>query len=160
MKLPWLTNAIGGVVLFTAMGLLFAPRWVAWAQRQRGVGGHPTALPVLAIGAGAVLGLVVALTSVGAGALGSVMLLYLYPRRMTPHRLVATDIVHAIPLAVVAGSGYLLAGMVDGWMLLSLLLGSIPAVVLGSMFAIHVSARRMQVALAMVLALAGLKVLA
>lgn len=46
-----------------------------------------------------------ALTSVGAGALGSVLLLFLYPLRMTPHRLVATDIVHAIPLAVVAGLG-------------------------------------------------------
>lgn len=60
------------------------------------------------------LGLCVALTLVGAGALlGSVMLLYLYPLRMKPHRLVATDIVHAIPLAMVAGLGYLFAGMVD-----------------------------------------------
>ena len=159
-KLPWLTNAIGGVVLFTAMGLLFAPRWVAWVQRQRGEAeGHPTALPVLTVVAGAVLGLVVALTSVGAGALGSVTLLYLYPGRMTPHRLVATDIVHAIPLAVAAGSGYLLAGMVDGWMLVSLLLGSIPAVLIGSTFAIGVSARKVQLALAMVLVLAGLKIL-
>ena len=57
--------------------------------------------------------------------MGSVMLMYLYPLRMTPHRLVATDLVHAIPLAVVAGLGYLFAGMVDWRMLLSLLAGSI-----------------------------------
>lgn len=73
--------------------------------------------PALTVASGAVLGLCVALTSVGAGALGSVMLLYLYPLRMTPHRLIATDIVHAIPLAVVAGTGYLFAGMVDWKML-------------------------------------------
>jgi uncharacterized membrane protein YfcA len=61
-----------------------------------------------------------------------VILVYLYPLRMTPHRLVATDIMHAIPLALVAGLGYLFAGMVDGQMLLSLLAGSIPAVIAGS----------------------------
>ena len=86
-------------------------------------------------------------------------LTYLYPLRMTPHRLVATDIVHAIPLAVVAGLGYLLAGMVDWWMLASLLLGSIPTVLLGSLLAGKFSGRWIQVALALVLAAAGIKVL-
>ena len=105
------------------------------------------------------LGLCVALTSVGAGALGSVMLLYLYPLRMTPHRLVATDIVHAIPLALVAGLGYLFAGMVDWWMLASLLVASIPAVLLGSLLAGRASGRLIQIALAFVLIPAGVKVL-
>ena len=108
---------------------------------------------------GGLLGLCVALTSVGAGALGSVMLLYLYPLRMTPHRLVATDIVHAIPLAVVAGLGYLLAGMVDWWMLASLLVGSIPTVLLGSLLAGKIPGRGIQIALALVLVAAGVKVL-
>jgi uncharacterized membrane protein YfcA len=163
VKSPWLTNAIGGVVLITALGLLFTPSWAVWARHQAGGEAgvrRSTAPQVLTVAAGAVLGLCVALTSVGAGALGSVMLLYLHPGRMVMHRLVATDIVHAIPLALVAGGGYLMAGMVDGWMLLSLLLGSIPAVVVGSKLAIRVSARTVQVALAAVLALAGLKVLA
>src|SRR5690606_3164188 len=88
---------------------------------------------------------------VGAGALGSVMLLYLYPLRMTPHRLVATDIVHAIPLAVVAGLGYLIAGMVDWRMLASLLVGSIPAVIAGSLTARRFSAHWLRVALSLVL---------
>jgi len=87
------------------------------------------------------LSLCIALTSVWAGALGSVALLYLYPLRMTPHRLVATDIVHAIPLAVVAGLGYLFAGMVDWAMLASLLAGSIPTVILGSLLASRISGR-------------------
>ena len=109
--------------------------------------------------AGAILGVCVALTSVGAGALGSVMLLYLYPLRMTPHRLVATDIVHAIPLAVFSGLGYLAAGMVNLQMLTSLLAGSIPAVIAGSLIAGKVNGPILRYALALVLLLAGVKTL-
>ena len=160
-KSGWLTKAIGVVVLITAIGLLIAPKLVAYARGQRiGQPEHFKAVqPLLTMVSGGVLGLCVALTSVGAGALGSVMLLYLYPLRMTPHRLVATDIVHAIPLAVVAGLGYLFAGMVDWWMLASLLVGSIPAVLLGSMLAGKIPGRGIQIALALVLLAAGVKVL-
>jgi uncharacterized membrane protein YfcA len=160
-KVDWLTKAIGIVVLITAIGLLAAPKLVAYAKGRRI--GQPEQFkaiqPALTVISGGVLGLCVALTSVGAGALGSVMLLYLYPLRMTPHLLVATDIVHAIPLAVVAGLGYLFAGMVDWWMLASLLVGSIPTVLIGSMLAGKFSVRWIQVALALVLLAAGAKVL-
>lgn len=160
-KVDWLTKAIGIVVLITAMGLLVAPKLVTYARGRRI--GHPerfkAAQPALTVMSGGILGLCVALTSVGAGALGSVMLLYLYPLRMTPHRLVATDIVHAIPLAVVAGLGYLFAGMVDWWMLASLLVGSIPTVLLGSLLAGKIPGRAVQLALALVLLAAGVKVL-
>lgn len=159
-KVDWLTKAIGIVVLITAIGLLNAPKLVAYARGRRI--GQPerfkAAQPALTVMSGGVLGLCVALTSVGAGALGSVMLLYLYPLRMTPHRLVATDIVHAIPLAVVAGLGYLFAGMVDWWMLASLLAGSVPTVLLGSLLAGKIPGRAVQVALALVLLAAGVKV--
>lgn len=160
-KVDWLTKAIAVVVFVTAIGLLVAPQLVAYARGQRiGQPGRFKAIqPTLTVVSGGVLGLCVALTSVGAGALGSVMLLYLYPLRMTPHRLVATDIVHAIPLAVVAGLGYLFAGMVDWWMLASLLSGSIPMVLLGSMLAGKISGRWIQIALALVLMAAGVKVL-
>ena len=160
-KVDWLTKAIGIVVLITAIGLLVAPKLVTYARGRRI--GHPerfkAAQPALTVMSGGLLGLCVALTSVGAGALGSVMLLYLYPLRMTPHRLVATDIVHAIPLAVVAGLGYLFAGMVDWWMLASLLVGSIPTVLLGSLLAGKIPGRGIQIALALVLVAAGVKVL-
>lgn len=160
-RVEWLTQAIGIVVLITAAGLLAAPKLVAYARGQRieEPARFKAAQPTLTVGAGAVLGLCVALTSVGAGALGSVMLLYLYPLRMTPHRLVATDIVHAIPLAVVAGTGYLFAGMVDWRMLSSLLTGSMPAVLLGSLLAGKITGRWVQLALALVLIAAGVKVL-
>lgn len=160
-KFHGLSQAIGVVVVLTAVGLLVAPS-LQRRSRARRLGNPETFKawqPALTVCSGALLGLCVALTSVGAGAMGSVMLLYLYPLRMLPHRLVATDIVHAIPLAVVAGSGYLLAGLVDGSMLLSLLAGSIPAVIVGSLLASRMTGRRLQIALALVLLIAGVKTL-
>jgi uncharacterized membrane protein YfcA len=161
VKVAWLTQAIGAVVLVTAVGLLLAPRLYALARGRRldNPARFKALQPALTVLAGATLGICVALTSVGAGALGSVMLLYLYPLRMTPHRLVATDLMHAIPLAVVAGLGYLFAGLVDWEMLMSLLVGSIPAIILGSLLARRVSGRWIQLLLAVVLFVAGWKTL-
>jgi len=160
-KISLLTQAIGIVVLITAIGLLVAPKVLSLARGKRIE--HPIEFkarqPLLTVVAGAILGLCVALTSVGAGAMGSVMLLYLYPLRLTPHRLVATDIAHAIPLAFVSGLGYMFAGMVDRQMLISLLAGSIPAVIVGCLLARLCSSRLLQIALACVLLLAGLKML-
>lgn len=161
-KVGWLTTAVGAVVLVTAIGMLLAP-YLTRAARGRRLA-DPAKFkryqPALTVAAGAGLGLCVALTSVGAGALGSVILLYLYPLRMTPHRLVATDLVHAIPLAMVAGLGYLFAGLVDWWMLLSLLCGSVPAIIVGSLVARRVHGKWIRVALALTLATAGAKTLA
>lgn len=161
-KVDWLTTATGVVILIAAVGLLAAPRLMAYARHRRVSQAErfKAMQPVLTVISGAVLGLCVALTSVGAGALGSVLLLFLYPLRMAPHRLVATDIVHAIPLAVVAGLGYAFTGMVDWLMLISLLLGSIPAVLLGSSLAGRIAGRWIQIGLALVLMVAGVKVLA
>ena len=111
------------------------------------------------INSGAVLGACVALTPVGAGALGSVTLLYLYTLSMTPHRLAATDLVHATPLAAVAGFGYLIADMVDWFILASLLTGSIPAIIAGSLLARRISGRWIPLALAFLLILAAIKTL-
>ncbi len=160
-KVDWLTKGIGIIVLITAVGLLTAPRIVALTRKKQAaqLERFETIQSILTVVAGAILGICVALTSVGAGVLGSVMLLYLYPLRITPHRLVATDIVHAIPLAIVAGLGYLFAGMVDWQMLISLLLGSIPAVIAGSMLSTKITGQWIRIALACVLAAAGLKVL-
>lgn len=160
-KVSWLTHAIGIVVIITAAGMLLAPRLLALARDKRV--GHPdefrASQPMFTVFAGMVLGLCVALTSVGAGAIGTVLLLYLYPLRLTPHRLVATDIAHAIPLAAVAGLGYLYAGLVDGKMLMSLLAGSIPAVIVGSLLAQRTPARALQIVLACVLLFVGVKTL-
>ncbi len=161
-RLDWLTRAVGVVVLIAAVGLLTAPA-LQRRMRERRIEA-PAAFkarqPLWTVLAGALLGLLVALTSVGAGALGTVMILALYPLRMTPQRLVATDIAHAIPLAVVAGSGYLIAGLVDGGMLLSMLVGSLPAVLLGSAVALRARPAWLRTALALVLALVAFRTLA
>jgi uncharacterized protein len=160
-KMDWLTQVIGIVVLITALGLLLAPRLRAAARNRRLSDPEKFKAwqPALTTGAGATLGLCVALTSIGAGAMGSVMLLYLYPLCMTPHRLVATDIVHAIPLAAVAGLGYVFSGLVDWQLLASLLAGSIPGVIAGSLLARRFAARWLQVSLALMLVGVGVKAL-
>jgi uncharacterized membrane protein YfcA len=88
--------------------------------------------PSFTVLAGVILGVLVTLTSIGAGALGVVMLSYLYRLRLTPIRLIATDIVHVIPLALFAGMGHLFIGQVNFELLGLLLVGSIPGVYLGA----------------------------
>ena len=83
--------------------------------------------------AGVILGVLVTLTSIGSGALGTVLLVYLYPVRLNAGRLVGTDIAHAIPLSLIAGLGHLSLGNLDSTLLVSLLLGSIPGVLVGSL---------------------------
>ena len=85
------------------------------------------------------------------------MLVYLYPRRLTPARLVGTDIVHAIPLTVLAGSGHALMGNVDLSLLGWLLLGSVPGVLIGSHFSTRAPEAFVRPAIALVLTLVGLK---
>jgi uncharacterized membrane protein YfcA len=161
VKVSWLSAAIGLVLALTALGMVLAPRLLNHARKRRlkVPESFKAMQPPMTVFFGAVLGLCVALTSVGAGALGSLVLVCLYPLRMTPARLVATDILHAVPLAAVAGMGYLFLGRVDGWMLANLLVGSVPAVVLGSLLAGRLNGRWLQLCLACVLLVSGVKVL-
>ena len=91
----------------------------------------------LTIAMGLLLGVAVTLTSVGAGALGTVVLMYLYPIRLTAQRLVATDIAHALPITIIAGLGHASLGHVNGPVLGYLLLGSIPGVLIASRMTIR-----------------------
>jgi uncharacterized membrane protein YfcA len=105
-----------------------------------------------------VLGVLVSLSSVGAGALGVTALLLLYPS-LSPQRIVGSDIAHAIPLTLVAGTGYFLLGSIDWAMLGSLLIGSIPGIILGSLLATRAPVGILRALLAMVLGVAGGKLL-
>ena len=155
----WLMTSLGGVLLLTSLAILFKKRMHAYAQSLRSE--TPQAFrrvqPTLTVIAGAILGLLVTLTSVGAGALGTVMLVYLYPRRMTPARLVGTDITHAVPLTVVAGTGHLLLGNVNLALLGMLLVGSLPGVLIGSHFSTKAPEGLLRMAIAAILALVGIK---
>jgi uncharacterized membrane protein YfcA len=92
---------------------------------------------MLTVLAGAILGTLVTLTSIGAGALGTVMLVYLYPLRLSPPKLVGTDLAHAIPVALLAGAGNVAMGNVNLQLLGWLLVGSIPGAWIGA----HLSAK-------------------
>ncbi len=105
---------------------------------------------------GAVLGILVTLSSVGAGALGTVALLFLYPR-MTTIKIVGTDLAHAIPLTAVAGLGHLSLGNFDLQLLGSLLLGSIPGIWVGSHLSAKIPESFLRPALATLLLVIGLK---
>jgi uncharacterized membrane protein YfcA len=97
------------------------------------------------------LGIVVTLTSIGAGAIGTVLLLYLYPFRLAGPKLVGTDLAHAIPLALVAGLGHLTFGHVDYALLATLLAGSIPGVLIGALLSTRAPLRLVQAGVAMAL---------
>ena len=113
----------------------------------------------LTVAAGAVIGVAVSLTSVGAGALGAVVLLYLYPFRLQGARLVATDLAHAIPLAVVAGAMHWMLGAVDWTLLGALLAGSIPGVLIGLWLSRRLAVLWLNMAIGCLLAASGLRLL-
>ncbi len=152
-----LLPALGIALALTSVAMLFQPSLHRLGQRLRTTAPDrfKRLQPGLTVAAGALLGFLVTLTSVGAGALGVVMLVYLYPYRLTPPKLVGTDIAHAIPLTLVAGLGHVSLGNVNFGLLGALLLGSIPGIILGSRLSIKVNSVYVRNAIAVTLALVG-----
>jgi uncharacterized protein len=112
-------------------------------------------LPILF---GAVIGTLVTLTSVGAGAIGVIVLMLLYPALPLP-RIVAADIAHAVPLTLVAGLGHASIGTVDWALLIKLLAGSLPGIWLGSQLMLKIPERVIRSLLSVLLAYAGVKLI-
>lgn len=161
IKTGLIMNALGIVLIMTALTTLFRrslQRHVFAAEGRLAQTIKPYQTE-LTIAAGFILGVLVTLTSVGAGALGATMLLMLYPKRLSTRRVIATDIVHAVPLTAVAGAGHMWAGNVDIHLLAWLLLGSLPGIVVGSLLASRVSESLIRPALAAVLLFAGCRLL-
>ena len=152
---------IACAVVVTALAMLFQKRLHALGRNFRltSAGSFKAMQGPLTVAAGALLGVLVTLTSIGAGALGVVFLAYLYPLRLTAPRLVATDIVHAIPLAMFAGAGHLLIGNVDFGLLGNLLVGSIPGVIVGAMLSTYLPQPVVRKALSAILLFTGYKLL-
>ncbi|MCH8857498.1 MAG: sulfite exporter TauE/SafE family protein, partial [Proteobacteria bacterium] len=90
-----------------------------------------TRKPGLTVLSGLVLGVLVSLSSIGAGAIGATLILLLYPR-LKARDIVGTDIAHAVPLTLVAGLGHASLGNVNWELLVSLLIGSLPGIWLGA----------------------------
>ena len=103
--------------------------------------------------------LTVLMIASNADSLGVVFLAYLYPLRLPPSRLVATDVAHAIPLTMFAGAGHLIAGSVDLNLLANLLIGSLPGVVVGALLSARLPQVALTRALAAVLVFTGVKLL-
>jgi uncharacterized protein len=126
-----ITTALGVALFLTAIALLFRSRIVAFAEpRMRRVTVRQR--EALTILTGAVLGVLVSLSSVGAGAIGVTALIILNPK-MPSVRIVGSDIAHAVPLTLAAGVGHWFLGSIDWPLLGALLIGSLPGIVLGSM---------------------------
>jgi uncharacterized membrane protein YfcA len=154
-------HALGVVLILTAIAMLLRTKMhdLGKRVRRKDFERFRAAQPALTVCAGVLLGVLVTLTSVGAGALGSVMLLCIYPVRMTPQRLVGTDIVHAIPLTVLAGLGHLWLGHVNFPLLGCLLLGSIPGALIGAWASSKMPTVVIRSALSAVLGLVAVKML-
>jgi len=144
---------LGVTLILTAIAILFQARIVAFAQQK--LGGVRDIRPrASTIALGAVLGVLVSMTSVGAGAIGVTALLILYPK-LPMGRIVGSDIAHAVPLTLVAGLGHLLQGNVNLVLLLSLLAGSIPGIIIGSLVGSRAPDRILRPALALTLTVVG-----
>jgi len=153
-----ISAALGVALLLTAGSLLFRQKLLAFAKLHisETFAGHHTTLATVIVGA--VVGTLVAWTSVGAGALGVTALIFLYPQ-LPIRRIVGSDIAHAVPLTLVAGMGHWYLGSVDVHLLLNLLIGSLPGIALGSHFAARVPERGLRSLLAAVLILVGGKLI-
>ena len=155
-----MTSTLGIALLLTAAAMLYKavrgkqlPRHLSGADEARATTPRHWSLPLLF---GALIGTLVTLTSVGAGAIGVSVLLILYPLLPLP-RIVAADIAYAVPLTLVAGLGHASLGSVDWPLLAKLLAGSLPGIWLGTRLTHHTPDRVIRSLLSVLLAWAGTK---
>ncbi len=156
-------TTLGVALLLTAAATLYkalrgkvSPTSIALGQEAAAARPRHWLLPLLF---GAVIGTLVTLTSVGAGAIGVTVLMLLYPL-LPLTRIVAADIAYAVPLTLVAGFGHATLGTVDWPMLASLLAGSLPGIWVGSHLMAKTPERVIRSLLSVLLAYAGLKLIA
>jgi hypothetical protein len=144
---------IGWVLAFalflTAATLIFRNRIVARYAPSMGAL-PPNRIAVLTVIVGGILGVLVSISSVGAGAIGVTALVLLYPKLPTA-RIVGSDIVHAVPLTLVAGIGHWFLGSIDWQVFAALILGSVPGILIGSYAAARVPETALRVVLALTL---------
>lgn len=152
-----ITDVLGYALLLTALSLVFRRPILALA-RVWSFHVHPRRRTAATVATGSALGVLVSLSSVGAGAIGVTILVLLYPH-LSAARIVGTDIAHAMPLALVAGLGHWVLGTVDLGILASLLIGSLPGVALGSLLAPRIPERMLRLVLAAVLTVVGARLI-
>jgi uncharacterized protein len=149
--------ALGVAIILTALALVFRKSLAVFASGRGEMSDARTA--ALTIVTGVVLGILVSLSSVGAGAIGMTALVILYPRLPTV-TLVGSDIAHAVPLTLVAGIGHWILGTVNWLLIGSLLVGSLPGIVIGSQLSAYLPDRILRPILATILLFVGYRILA
>ena len=152
-----LTFSLGIALLLTAVTVAYKQVWQRvglrlerWIPEQR--------KPLLTVLCGLILGVLVSLSSIGAGAIGATLIMLLYPR-LSSHRNVGTDIAHAVPLTLVAGIGHATLGHVNWGLLGALLIGSVPGIWLGAKLTKRMPEQLVRALLCISLVSAGLKVI-
>ncbi|HQU02931.1 MAG TPA: sulfite exporter TauE/SafE family protein, partial [Acetobacteraceae bacterium] len=118
----------------------------------------PARVLIITILTGALIGILVCISSVGAGAIGMTILILLYPD-IKLEKLVGADIAHAVPLTLIAGAGHWLIGDVNSHLLLTLLIGSIPGITIGSLLITKIPAAALRTILAIILLIVGTRLL-
>jgi uncharacterized membrane protein YfcA len=141
-----ITLVLSIALLATAFVLVFGEAIVAaYRARVAELDSQRTAVNTILVGL--VLGVLVSISSVGAGAIGVIALIMLYPQ-LPMARIVGSDIAHAVPLTLIAGTGHWMMGSVDWHIMGSLLVGSLPGIFVGSYFAVRVPERALRLVLA------------
>ena len=151
------TKVLGVALIFTAATLLFRRRLLATYSQRVGIL-TDSQTRTFTILTGVALGVLVTISSVGAGALGVTALLLLYPE-LPVVRIAGSDIAHAVPLTLIAGMGHLATGGVDTGVLVSLLCGSLPGIMLASMYAPRLPDRVLRIVLAVTLTIVAIRLL-
>jgi len=152
-----LTFSLGIALLLTAVVVAFKKSWQIVGLKLERYITEPRK-PALTVLSGVLLGVLVSLSSIGAGAIGATLILLIYPR-MSARQIVGSDIAHAVPLTLVAGIGHATLGNVNWPLLVPLLIGSIPGIWLGAQLTRKLPEGLVRGLLCGSLVLAGLKVI-
>ena len=148
--------SLGLALILTSIAVIFQPLISKKTSVQKTRALKNTTILTILLGLS--LGVLVTLTSVGAGAMGVTALLLLYPK-MSIKKIVGTDIAHAVPLTLFAGLGHWNLGTVNTYLLLSLLIGSIPGIWLGSNLSSKIDEKWLRYILAIVLLIVGIQLI-
>jgi hypothetical protein len=152
-----LTFSLGIALLLTAVVVAYRQTWHAMGLRlERWI--PESRKPAFTVASGLLLGVLVSLSSIGAGAIGAALIMLIHPR-LESQRVVGTDIAHAVPLTLAAGIGYASLGHVDWALLGALLIGSIPGIWIGAHATRRLPERLVRALLCAALVTAGLKVI-
>src|SRR5690606_15276099 len=148
--------SIAGSVFLTVIALIFRTRLQNWMAQHPNRQLHGGKLVFATILSGAILGTLVTISSIGAGAIGATILVLLYPR-LSPAEIAGTDIAYAVPLTAIAALGHWWLGSIDWVLLATLLVGSVPGITLGSLVSRAIPEKILRVLLATTLTTVAIK---